>query len=160
MAASQPTIDKIWASFLALLLGYFFVVEPVRQVWHDYWLVRDAQQTVAVITKEHWAGHDVVLYRNSVNGQEYEGQDRRSYQGPKYARVMPGENSVIYFSSSHPGLSAINRPRIGMVEGLPVILIAWMIEGLLLGTLINPRGRWALNFSVQSKMPPRIGKLE
>jgi hypothetical protein len=160
MPVSQPTIEKLWASFLALLPGYYLVVEPARQVWKDCWLVKDAQQTVAVITKEHWAGHDVVVYRYSVNGQEYTGQDRRSYEGAKYTHVMPGEKAIIYFSSSHPWLSAINRPRIVMVEGLPVILIGWAIEVLLIGTVINPRCRWALNFSGQSKTQSGIGKLE
>jgi len=160
MAVSQPVIDRIWASFLALLLGYYFVVAPARQVWQDYWLVKDGQQTVAVITKEHWAGHDVVVYRYRVNEQEYTGQDHRSYQAPKYVRVMPGEKSVIYFSTSHPWLSAINRPRTVMVEGLPVVLLVWAIEALLIGTVINPRGRWALNLSGRSTDRPPEHKLE
>jgi hypothetical protein len=147
VALSPPTIDRIWASFLALLLGYHFVVEPARQVWQYYWLVKDGQQGVAVITKEHWSGHDIVVYRYRVAQREYTGQDFRSYQDPRYARVMPGEKSVVYYSSSHPWLSAINRPRAVVVEGLPVVLLVWVIDVLLIGTVINPRGRWALNLS-------------
>jgi hypothetical protein len=157
---SQPTLERIWVSFLALLLGYYFVVEPARQVWLSYWLVKDGQEGVAIITKEHWAGHDVVVYRYRVNQQEYTGQDFRSYQAPQYARVMPGEKSIIYFSASHPWLSAINRPRTVMVEGLPVVLLVWAIEVLLIGTVINPRSRWALKFSGQRKTAPPVHKLE
>jgi hypothetical protein len=153
-------MERVWALLLALLLGYYFVVEPARQVWQDYWLVRDAQQSEAVITKEHWAGHGVVVYRYSVNHQEYTGQDHRSYQGPKYARVMPGEKSVIYYSSSHPWLSAFNRPRTVLVEGLPVVLLVWFIEALLIATLINPRSRWAFNLSGRSEVEPLKRKVE
>jgi hypothetical protein len=29
-------MERVWALLLALLLGYFFFVEPARQVWQDY----------------------------------------------------------------------------------------------------------------------------
>jgi hypothetical protein len=84
---------------------------------------------MAVITNEHWGGHGVVVYRYRVGQKVYSGQDHRSWQNPKYAHVMAGENTVVYFSSSHPWLSAINLPRNVVIEGLPVMLVAWSIEG-------------------------------
>ena len=122
--SSPSTMARVWASSLALLLGYAFVFVPARELWKDHWLVNDGQEGMAVITKEHWGGHGVVVYRYRVGQNVYTGQDRRSWQSPKYAHVMPGEESVVYFSASHPWLSAINLPRNVVVEGLPVVLLA------------------------------------
>jgi len=106
----SPAIDRGWAVFLALFLGYYFVYGPVQQVWRDHWLVIDGKEGVGVVTQEHWAGHDVVVYQYRVGSKVYTGQDARSYRNPKYARVMPGEKTVVYFSSSHPWISVINLP--------------------------------------------------
>ena len=123
------------------------MVEPARQVWSNYWLLRDGQEGTAIVIKELWTGHDVVRYRYSVNQKDYTGQDYRSWQDPKYARVQVGEKSPVYFSSSHPWLSALNRPRSVAVEGLPVIVLVWCLIALLVRTAINPNGKWALRFS-------------
>jgi hypothetical protein len=146
--------DRVSAAFLALLLGYGFVFAPVYGVWKDHWLVRDGQEGMAVVTKEHWAGHGVVVYQYRVGQNVYTGQDRRSLQNPKYAHVMPGEQSVVYFSSSHPWLSAINPPRTVMIEGLPVVLLAWLLEAGLLVTVINPNSGWAFRFSGRREPVP------
>ena len=143
---ASSAIDRVWASFLALLLGYAFVFAPIHEVWRDHWLVKDGQEGMAVVTKEHWAGHGVVVYQYRVGQKVYSGQDHRSLQNPKYTHVMPGERSVVYFSSSHPWLSAINLPRDVMIGGLPVVLLAWLLEAGLLVTAINPNSRWALSF--------------
>jgi len=140
------TMARVWASFFALLLGYFFVFGPIHELWRDHWLVKDGQQGMAVITKEHWAGHGVVVYEYRAGQNVYTGQDHRSRQNPKYAHVMAGENSVVYFSASHPWLSAINLPRNVVIEGLPVVLLAWLFEAGLIVTVINPRSPWAFNF--------------
>jgi hypothetical protein len=143
--ASPPSnIPRVWAALLALLLGYYFVLGPARELWLNYWLIRDGEQGVAVITKAHWAGHGVFIYRYRLNQKTYTGQDHRSYQNPKYANVMPGEETVVYFSSSHPSLSAINMPQGVMFGGLPVVLLAWVFVFLLAATAINPKSRWAL----------------
>lgn len=143
--ASPPSnIPRVWAALLALLLVYYFVIGPARELWLNYWLIRDGQQGVAVITKAHWAGHGVFIYRYCVNQKTYTGQDHRSYRNPKYANVMAGEETVVYFSSSHPWLSAINMPQGVMFGGLPVVLLAWVFVFLLAATAINPKSRWAL----------------
>lgn len=131
---------------MALLLGYAFVFVPFQELWRDHWLVKDGEQGIAVITKEHWGGHGVVVYRYRVGQKVYAGQDRRSWQNPKYAHAMPGEESIVYFSSSHPWLSAINLPHNVVIEGLPVLLVAWLIEVGLVVTLINPKSPWAFRF--------------
>jgi len=143
--ASPPSnIPRVWAALLALLLGYYFLLGPARALWLNYWLIRDGQQGVAVITQAHWAGHGIFVYRYRVNQKTYTGQDHRSYQNPKYANVLLGQETVVYFSSSHPWLSAINMPQFVMFNGLPVVLVAWVFIFLLAVTAINPKGRWAL----------------
>lgn len=142
---SPPSsIPRVWAALLALLLAYYFVIGPVRELWLNYWLIRDGQQSLAIITHAHWAGHGVFVYRYRVNQKTYKGQDYRSYQNPKYANVLPGQETIVYFSSSHPWLSAINMPPVVMFGGLPVMLVAWVFILFLAATAINPKSRWAL----------------
>jgi hypothetical protein len=148
LASSVPKIPRIWAALLALLLGYFFVLEPARELWLNYWLIRDGQQGVGVITKPHWGGHGVFVYRYVVNQKTYTGQDFRSYQNRKYGNVMIGEKTVVYFSASHPWLSAMNMPPVVMFRGLPVVLLAWVFIFLLALTAINPKKRWGSTQSV------------
>jgi hypothetical protein len=92
-------------------------------------------------------GHNGVAYRYRVNQVEYTGTDGRSWQDPKYAHVMVGEHAVVYFSSPHPWLSGLNRPRSMMIEGLPVLVGVWVLEVLLILTVIDPNSKWALRFS-------------
>ena len=142
-----PTLDRIFAVTLTLLLGYYFVIAPAQETWSNYWLVKDAQEGTAIVTKELWTGHNVVQYRYRVNQKEYTGQDRRNWQDPKYAHVLVGERSPVHLSSSHPWLSALNRPRSVMIEGLPVVVLVWFLIALLVVTVINPNNKWALKFS-------------
>jgi len=86
-----------------------------------------------------------------VNQNEYTGQDFRSCQNPKYAHVMVGQQTIVFFSASHPWLSRINLPRTAMVEGLPVLLLTWFLIAMLLITAINPRSKWALNVGIPSQ---------
>ncbi|HEV2194422.1 MAG TPA: hypothetical protein VGR55_02515 [Candidatus Acidoferrum sp.] len=142
-----PALDRIFAVALTLLLGYYFIIAPSQEAWSNYWLVKDAQEGTAIVTKELWTGHNVVQYRYRVNQKEYTGQDRRSRQDPRYANVLVGERSPVYFSSSHPWLSALNRPHSAMIEGLPVVVLVWFLIALLVITAINPNNKWALKFS-------------
>ena len=101
---------------------------------------------MAVITKEHWGGQGVVVYRCHVGQKVYTGQDRRSWQNPKYAHVMPSEESVVYSSSSHPCCRP-SLPRNVVIEGQPVVLLAWLIEAGLVVALMNPKSPRAFRFS-------------
>ena len=95
-----------------------------------------------------WSGHNAVAYRYRVNQREYTGEDVRSWQDPRYAHVVVGEGSVVYFCSSHPWLSLLNRPRTAMLEGLPVVVLAWLFIVLFINTAMNPKSKWALNTGV------------
>lgn len=146
---SSSTLERVWAALIALLLGYFFVLAPIQGLWRDHWLVKDGQEGVGVVTSEHWGGHGIVVYQYRVEQKEYTGQDHRSLQDVRYAHVIPGGKTVVYFSTSHPWLSAINLPQSVTIPGLPVVLLAWLIEVGLIITVIDPKSRGAFNFSGQ-----------
>lgn len=144
----SPRVLRLYASILIVVLSFPGVVFPVRELRTNYWLLRDGQQGVAVVLKDHLS-HGRIEYRYRVNQGVYTGQDVRSWQNPKYAHVTAGEESIVYFSSSHPWLSAINLPRGVMFEGLPVVLFIWLILVGLIIAVVKPSSSWALDFSGQ-----------
>jgi hypothetical protein len=125
--------------------GDFFVVVPVQDTRTNYWLLKDGQQGVAVVTKVLWSGHNAVAYGYSVRGEKHQGQDSRNWKDPRYAHVVAGEETVVYYSLSHPALSRLTLPETILVGGLPMMLIVWFLIVLLVVTAIKPDHRWALN---------------
>jgi hypothetical protein len=83
--------------------------------WTDYWLLEDARQSVAVVTKE-WTGPKgtSVGYAYEVDERTYSGLAGRNYdaeQGQLVRDVHVGDRLTIYFSESHPWLSSAYRPK-------------------------------------------------
>ncbi len=150
---AHPSKERLWALFIALLLGYYFVISPIHQVWRDHWLVTDRREGTAMITKEHWAGHGVVVYEYRVGGTVYTGQDRRNRRDSRSAYAMPGETSTVYYSTSHPWISSLDPPDHVGIGGLPVVALVWLLEACLLITVLNPESKWALNFSGKHEGP-------
>ena len=142
---------RVSAALLALLMGYFWVFQPISGLWVQHWLVKDGTPGMAIVTKEHWAGHNAVVYQYRVGQRVYTGQGRRSLHNSKYANVMPGEKTIVYFSASHPWLSAIDLPSFVTIPGLPVALLVWVFEAGFIITVINPKSRWAFDFRGQRR---------
>jgi hypothetical protein len=134
--------ERLQGLVIALVLGSFCLVVPFRDVWTNYWLLRDGRQGTAVVTDAR--DHGSVGYRYCVDGRWYDGSGHRSVQDRHYANVTPGESTVIYYSASHPSVSQIDHP-ITMVDGAwPVIIIfMWPFEFMALATVINPGGRFS-----------------
>lgn len=130
-----------------LFLGYFLFGQA-WSAWKNYWLLKDPQQGMAVITKEHWSGHGRVVYRYSVNSTEYSGASSRNWQDPKYSSVQSGGQSVVYFSASHPWISLLFQPR-AVIEGLPGIIIVLFFEFFAIMTIIKPGSGWAFSLDEQ-----------
>ena len=126
---------------LALLLGKIFVLDQAQAWWTKHWILKDWQEGMAVVTDVR--SHDSVAYRYVVNLKEFTGSDFRSWQDPRYAHVGIGEHTIVYFSTSHPWLSLINRPRSEVPEGLPLLMLVWFIAARLLIAVINPKSKWA-----------------
>ena len=116
---------------LAIALGQFLFLR-LRSTWINYWLLRDAQKGTAIVTKELWSGHNAVGYRYVVDQKQYSGHSGRNWQDKSYSKVQVGEESVVYFSASHPWLSLLYMPR-AVLEGLPVIIIVLIVEAFEIG---------------------------
>jgi hypothetical protein len=134
-------IKRLIALGLALLLGKVFVVDQAQAWWRQHWILKDGQQGMAVVTQV--LSHDSITYRYVVSLKDFTGRDFRSWQDPRYAHVGIGEHTVIYFSTSHPWLSLINRPRGDVPEGLPLLILVWFIAARLFIAAIKPKSKWA-----------------
>lgn len=113
--------------------------------WTNYWLITDGQQGMAVITKEH--SKRLLEYTYTVDQVTYSGKAKSDWQGT-YSNVHPGEEAAVYYSASHPALSALYLPRI-VVEGWPALLVFLLLESLFISTIVNPHGKWALRLLEQ-----------
>jgi hypothetical protein len=100
-----------------------------------YWLKRDAQQGMATIAKERQ--HGVVDYKYSVDGQNYTGISQRNWDIEKYRYVGVGQESIVYYSSSHPWLSSLETPQFP-TTGTIFLLMATPLECMLLFMAILP----------------------
>ena len=151
---TQPSgwVARVSALVIAIILG-LFLVGWISSVRAEYWLLKDAEEGIAIVTKDLWTGHNGVAYRYAVNHKEYTGKGMRNYQDPRYRNVHPGDKSLVYYSVSHPWMSSLRRPgRIG--EGLPVVLLVLFFETLAVITLINPQHKWAFNINSGNQNSP------
>jgi hypothetical protein len=139
MGSFAPRLfSLIVATALAAML-----VSAARQSWMHYWLLQDGRQGMAMVTSEVWSGHNAVNYKYVGNHKEFAGASARNWKEEKYRNVRVGEESVVFFSASHPWLSALSMPD-GVITGLPGLIVALLMEFFFVMTVINPKGRWAL----------------
>ena len=145
MQVSPTNLERFSLLIPALFLAWGFILLPAQDAWTSYWLLKDGQKGKAVITKVLWSGHNGVAYRYRANQKEYTGEGARNYEDPKFRvyGAQVGEGSIVYYSASHPWLSQLRRPST-VAEGLPVLILAWLMEALILATIINPKSKWAL----------------
>jgi hypothetical protein len=127
---------------IAIFFGYSFIGGQLRGNWIEYWLAKDAKQTMAMLTEEF--SHGVVEYTYSIGPTTYTGRSQRNWEQPKYRDVGIGQNSIVFYSASHPWLSSLETPQFPR-SGSIILLVAIPIEFFLIVTVINPRSRWALN---------------
>jgi len=125
------------AAFLCPVLIWY-----VNDSWKGYWLTRDGVMATAVITAEHSKG--LVDYKYTVDGREFAGSGDRNWKEEKYRNVHPGDECILYYSSSHPSISSLRPPEFPP-SGLPAIIVALAMEFFFVATIINPRGSFALN---------------
>ena len=149
---------SIWNRLVLLIptsvLAYLFLIFPAMQAWKTYWLLKDGQQGMAEIIG--FAAKNGVVYRYRVHQKEYTGKDRRTWDD----RVKQGarQGPIVYFFSSHPWLSQLHQPTTLMPPGLPVLIVAWIMLGLLLVTVVGPNSKWALRLGrkeAESAADPR-----
>lgn len=139
MRSSPPRLSAL---ILALPLAWWLYLQA-RSSWINYWLLKDCQQAMAVVTEDYWGGHGRVVYRYIVNEQPYTGLSSRNWKDEKSSKVGIGEQTVVYFSASHPWLSLLYKPD-RYLDVLPA-LIALTLEFFVVMTAVNPKSKWALN---------------
>jgi hypothetical protein len=83
-----------------------------------------------------------VGYEYVVDQKHYSGRSGRNWKDQKEVQV--GEESVVYFSASHPWLSLLYMPQT-VLEGLPVIIIVLVLEAFAVITIIRPKSGWAFS---------------
>jgi hypothetical protein len=134
---------RLTALILALALGGFLFVRA-RSAWTFHWILSDAQEGTALVTQEHWSGHNAVDYQYTVNQRRYDGHSARNSKDPK--KVQAGEQATVYFSASHPWLSLLYLPQSeDVLQGFPFILIVLVFEAFAVITFINPNSGWAFS---------------
>ncbi len=135
-------LRKLGLLLPAIVLGYFLVT--MAQQWRtDHWLLEDGLTGMALLTNKHWGGHGVYEYEYEVNQKKYTGRSQRNWRLENYRNVGPGGKSIVYYSASHPWLSALDKPN-AVGVGWPVVLVALIMEFFLALTVINPKSKWAL----------------
>lgn len=150
-------LQKIVSLVLTIALGIvtlvlttvfgFSLVLTVQNWRTEYWLLEDGQRGVALITNPVWSGHGVFEYEYVVNQKTYTGRSRRNWEEEKYRNVGVGGKSVVYFSTSHPWLSALYKPDVGGWRGPAVIFVALLFGFFLVMTVIYPKSKWAFNIA-------------
>jgi hypothetical protein len=137
----QATSNRILPAVIVVLAG-LFLSNSARNAWTNYWLLKDGRIGEAMITSKAWSGVGAFNYTYAVDKRSYEGSGQQGKQPP-----VVGQRSSVYFSASHPWISALDRPQPVSV-GLPAAIVALVLGFFSLLTAINPRSRWA--FKLQS----------
>ena len=145
----SPRGARIAALALAIALGQF-LYQRAQETWTSYWLFKDAKKGIARVTNELWSGHNAVGYNYVVDSKVYVGRGARNWDDPKYRDVQVGQESVVYFSVSHPWLSQLTMPRT-IMEGAPVVLVVLGFELFAVITIVKPTSGWAFGFVEKGK---------
>jgi hypothetical protein len=148
----RSSLSQLGNLTIALVLGYFLFLQT-QFTWTKYWLLKDYQQGMAVVTKETWSGHNKVDYKYVVGQKEYTGRSYRNWEDPVYSQVRVGGESVVFFSASHPWLSLLYKPHT-VVEGIPALAVAVILELFAIVSLIRPKSKWAFS-SADKKTTPK-----
>jgi hypothetical protein len=130
-------------------LGYFFFLQA-RSGWTSYWLRTDGMEGIAKITEDYWGGHGRVVYDYDANQKHYTGISGTNWKDPRYSNARPGNEAIVYYSASHPWLSLLYIPDT-IVEGLPVLIIAFLIELIAIVTIIRPGSAWAFDLTEKKR---------
>ena len=128
---------------MAVFFGYSFIFcNLIYPNWMQFWLHRDAIQSTAIITGTRQ--HGVVDYKYQAGGKDYTGSSQRNWEQEKYRNVGVGQESIVFYSTSHPWLSTLQNPQFPS-SGTIMLVVVIPIEFFLIITVINPRSSWAMN---------------
>ncbi len=139
MDVRRPSSVPISARVIPLVLAVFAAVMLVlgcMRMWRNHWVLKDGARGTATIIGELWTGHRTASYRYTVDQTVYSGWSERNTEEPG-RRAEPGDDSIVYYSASHPWLSSLHKPS-GVYDGGPAIFLFGGLEVLALAALIWP----------------------
>lgn len=139
-------ILRIGFSVMAIFFAYSFIFKISYEMWTEYWLSIDAKQTTALVTKVRGQG---VYYNYDINGKEYYNHSQRNWEHD----VSEGQESAVFYSSSHPWLSSVTTPEFQPL-GIIVILISLVAELVLVMGAIDPS--WAIQNKKRKNRKERL----
>jgi hypothetical protein len=115
------------------------IVSTLILCWTSIMLTEDSRQTQATVVSE--LSHGVVRYKYTVGNKEYVGQSQpdRGWEG----KTKIGAQIPIYYCPHHPSLSSLQNPTFPP-STLLLLVIALPIEFLCIATVLNPKGKLAL----------------
>lgn len=115
------------------------IVSTLILCWRSFVLAEDSSQTQATILSE--LSHGVVQYKYTVGDKEYVGQSQPEKESDAKARI--GDHVSVNYCPHHPSLSSLQNPTFPPSR-LLLLFIALPIEFLCVATVLNPKGKWAL----------------
>jgi|SRR5580658_2473893 hypothetical protein len=150
--------ERLQGLVLALVLGSFCLVVPFRAPWTNYWLLRDGLPARAVVIDLR--EHGTVGYRYRVNGNEYMASGYEPKKG-SVPSMGPGESITVYYSASHPSVSATGRPVTIFDGAWPMIIVFfWPFEFMAIATVVSPRSKWAYRFGSRNILARGMRRIE
>jgi hypothetical protein len=140
---SETSMGKINQVRLIMLIPTFIlghlIVSTLYLCWTSFVLTQDSSQTQATIVSE--LGHGVVRYKYKIGDRMYVGQSQPSRGLEGKAQI--GVQVPVNYCPHHPSLSSLEDPTFPPSE-LLLLIIVLPIEFLCLATVVNPKGKWAL----------------
>lgn len=147
-STSYPTCARVLALLVALFVAFLFWF--MKSDWAGYWVLKDGRPITAMVTGH--LPHGAVAYSYTVNEEGYSGESEEGYRGSRDV----GDPIQVYYSESHPRLSLskmLSKTTIGWVAAVTILLFSFC-EILAVRTILNPRGKWTIDFS---RIPMRYG---
>jgi Protein of unknown function (DUF3592) len=128
------------AAATAAVLLIAFVVSYLRQGYSHLWVHHDGSPGIAVVMDTGMNG--TVYYTYTVGGTTYSGHSQKNWQDVRYRQAQVGEHSSVWYSSSHPWLSSLPQPSVGVDIGLLPLMLCFLLIGVFCGSFaIAPRSK-------------------
>jgi hypothetical protein len=143
------------AFWFGVIFLTYCLIGAIKDFRMSYWLTADGKPSTALLTEEHGR---VVTYRYSVDDVEYTGSSRKNWENERYRNVHTGQESIVYFSASHPGISSLETPCFPPRRTLLHLLLLLFLAGWVLLFLERSRGSTvatAARISTPSKLKLR-----
>jgi hypothetical protein len=123
-----------------LALGRFLLLIPILcfgvliygnfpRAWKAFWLIKDSKGTLGTITRTY--PKRIFDYQYTADGKIYAGRDDRNLASEQFRKLRVGDNTLVFFSSSHPSFSTF-EVRKSRIQVMPYFCLLLLLETLFL----------------------------